>query len=203
MKPTKKDRGVAGLTILLSVVTMIFVIGLLVMIFALMGGELRDETQTRSANTSIVNESATVVAATDLAVAGYDDVDCGNIAVVENTTEAGIVTSGNYSVTTSASGCVIANLTTLYSGDWNVTYSYTYDVDSTASSTIENTTSSISGVTSWFPIIIVITAMVVLILLTVIIITAIRSSGLMGGGEGGSQMSRGQEGRKGGNIGTA
>jgi hypothetical protein len=46
----KEDKGVAGLNIILSIVTMIFVIGLLVMIFALMGGELQDATDD---NTSI------------------------------------------------------------------------------------------------------------------------------------------------------
>jgi len=44
MKFGKQDKGVAGLTVLLSLVTMLFVIGLLVMIFALMGGELMDAT---------------------------------------------------------------------------------------------------------------------------------------------------------------
>ena len=53
--------------------------------------------------------------------------------------------------------------------------------DVTAIDVINDTTVSISGVTDWFPIIIVITAMVVLILLTVIIITAIRGSGLVAG----------------------
>ena len=95
----KCERGVAGLTVLLSVVTFIFVIGLLVMIFSLMGGELIDAT-----------------------------------------------------------------------------------TDTTAISVINDTSTSISGVTDWFPIIIVITAMVVLILLTVIIISAIRGSGLLQGG---------------------
>jgi len=99
MRFSKKDKGVAGLTVLLSVVTMLFVIGLLVMIFALMGSEMSSAT-----------------------------------------------------------------------------------TDVTAQSVINNTTTSIAGVTSWFPIFIVITAMVVLILLTVIIITAIRGSGLMGQG---------------------
>ena len=41
----KVDKGVAGLTILLSLITMLFVIGLLVMIFALMGGEMQDAVQ--------------------------------------------------------------------------------------------------------------------------------------------------------------
>jgi hypothetical protein len=94
----KQDKGVAGLSILLSLITMLFVIGLLVMIFALMGGELMDST-----------------------------------------------------------------------------------TDTTAIGVINDTTSSISTVTDWYPIFIVIGAMVVLILLTVIIITAIRGSGMMGG----------------------
>ena len=92
----KYEKGTAGLSVLLSVITMLFVIGLIVMVFALMGGELQNAT---------------------------DNTEAQNV--------------------------------------------------------INDTTSSISGVTSWFPIIIVITAMVVLILLTVIIITAIRSSGLV------------------------
>lgn len=94
----KQDKGVAGLTILLSLLTMLFVIGLLVMIFSLMGGELQAST-----------------------------------------------------------------------------------TDTTAIGVINDTTTSISSVTDWFPIFIVIGAMVVLILLTVIIITAIRGSGLMAG----------------------
>ena len=101
MRKLKLDKGVAGLNVLLSVITMLFVIGLLVMIFALMGGEMRDAVEQDVAN----NETAVTV--------------------------------------------------------------------------INDTTTSISGVTSWFTIIIVITAMVVLILLTVIIISSIRSSGLM------------------------
>jgi len=92
----KKERGTAGLNVLLSVVTLIFVIGLIVMVFALMSGELQGATD-----------------------------------------------------------------------------------DPTAIQVINDTGSSIAGVTAWFPIIIVITAMVVLILLTVIIITAIRGSGLI------------------------
>jgi len=92
----KFDKGTAGLNVLLSVITMLFVIGLIVMVFALMGGELQDAT-----------------------------------------------------------------------------------TDPTATQVINETSTAISGVTSWFPIVIVITAMVVLILLTVIIITAIRGSGLV------------------------
>ena len=95
----KQDKGVAGLTIFLSLIVMLFVIGLLVMIFSLMGGELQGAT-----------------------------------------------------------------------------------TDATAIQVINDTTSSISSATDWFPIFIVIGAMVVLILLTVIIITAIRGSGLVATG---------------------
>lgn len=96
----KKDRGVAGLTILLSVVAMVFIIGFLVMVFAIIGSELQTNT-----------------------------------------------------------------------------------TDATAQDVINDTTTSIAGVTSWFPIIITITVMVALILLTVIIIVAIRSSGILAGGQ--------------------
>ena len=57
----KTDKGVAGLTVLLSVVTMIFVIGLLVMIFALMGGELSDATTDATAS-SVINNTTTSIA---------------------------------------------------------------------------------------------------------------------------------------------
>lgn len=100
----KKDRGVAGLTVFLSLITMLFVIGLLVMVFSLMSGELMDAT----------------------------------------------------------------------------------DENSTAEKVINDTSTSISGATEWFPLFIIIGAMVVLILLTVIIITAIRSSGLIAQGSRGA-----------------
>ena len=55
----KKDSGVAGLTILLSVIVMLFSIGLLVMIFALMGSEL--QTASQYTNTVSANETFTIV----------------------------------------------------------------------------------------------------------------------------------------------
>lgn len=41
----RKDKGYAGLEVLLSVVTMLFVIGFLVMVFSLIGAELEDQIQ--------------------------------------------------------------------------------------------------------------------------------------------------------------
>jgi hypothetical protein len=57
----KTDKGVAGLTILLSLVVMLFVIGLLVMIFSLMGGELMNATDDATA-TDVINETSGALA---------------------------------------------------------------------------------------------------------------------------------------------
>lgn len=53
----RKDKGVAGLTILLSLVTMLFVIGLIVMIFAIMGGKLQTATTDATA-VQVINDTA-------------------------------------------------------------------------------------------------------------------------------------------------
>jgi len=59
----KCDKGVAGLTILLSLVTMLFVIGLLIMIYALMGGELQDATTDATA-IDIINDTTVAISST-------------------------------------------------------------------------------------------------------------------------------------------
>jgi len=61
----KQDKGVAGLTILLSLVTMLFVIGLLVMIFALMGGELQSATDDETAIGVINDTTVSISSVTD------------------------------------------------------------------------------------------------------------------------------------------
>jgi len=61
----RQDKGVAGLTILLSLVTMLFVIGLLVMIFALMGGELQDATTDTTAIDVINDTTSSISSVTD------------------------------------------------------------------------------------------------------------------------------------------
>ena len=65
MKFGKQDKGVAGLTILLSLVTMLFVIGLLIMIFALMGGELQDATTDTTAIDVINDTTVSISSVTD------------------------------------------------------------------------------------------------------------------------------------------
>jgi len=62
----KEDKGVAGLNVLLSVIVMLFVIGFLVMIFSLMGGELQGAVQKDVTNNAtavqVINDTYTEIA---------------------------------------------------------------------------------------------------------------------------------------------
>ena len=57
----RKESGTAGLNVLLSVVVMLFVIGLVVMVFALMGGELMNATDDPTA-IGVINDTASSIA---------------------------------------------------------------------------------------------------------------------------------------------
>ena len=70
MRLGKQDEGVAGLTVLLSVITMLFVIGLLVMIFSLMGTNMADAIADDSAGG---NQSVQIINDTTVALAGVTD----------------------------------------------------------------------------------------------------------------------------------
>ena len=61
----KTDKGVAGLTIFLSLITMLFVIGLLVMVFAIMGGKLETATTDATAISVINDTTVAIASATD------------------------------------------------------------------------------------------------------------------------------------------
>lgn len=66
LKSLKEDRGVAGLEVLLSVIVMLFTIGFLVMIFALMGGELQgaveDDVTNNETAVNVINDTYTEIA---------------------------------------------------------------------------------------------------------------------------------------------
>jgi hypothetical protein len=64
-KLLKEKKGIAGLDLALSVITMIFVIGLLIMVYALMGGELQDATTDATAITIINDTTVAIADATD------------------------------------------------------------------------------------------------------------------------------------------
>ena len=57
----KKEKGVAGLNILLSVITMIFVIGIIVMAFQLTGAKMMDAT-TDAAADAVINDTKNSIA---------------------------------------------------------------------------------------------------------------------------------------------
>jgi hypothetical protein len=57
----KQDKGVAGLTILLGLITMLFVIGLLVMIFALMGNELGNAVGATTTAHGVIQNTSTAI----------------------------------------------------------------------------------------------------------------------------------------------
>jgi uncharacterized membrane protein len=181
-KKFKQDTGVAGLTILLSLIVMLFVIGLLVMIFSIMGAKLETSTYDTTTGT-VTNESLGIVTNSTnetLAYSTLRDVVC-SVSSVNNATGGEILTATNY--TAYPTECkLILTATSLYNGtSLNVSYSYTYEADNTATGVMNDTVHSVASTTDWFDIFIVIGAMVVLILLTVIIITAIRSSGMIDG----------------------
>jgi len=176
----KHDKGVAGLTILLSLIVMLFIIGLIVMIFTLMSSSLATatyDTTTVSGEAGYIN--ATTYTLTNLGADGNP-----TITGITNATSGLAIASGNWTI---ASG-VITNATAVV---WdNASISYTYEASNTGTDVINETSSAIAGVTDWFSIFIVIGAMVVLILLTVIIITAIRGSGMIetGNSEGANNV---------------
>ena len=95
---SSKDRGQAGLSILLSVIVMLFIIGLIVMIFTLMGNSLSIATYT-TATDSIANETLTTVTETgeSLSVSGLRDVTC-SVNEILNSSDGIIIASSNYTV---------------------------------------------------------------------------------------------------------
>lgn len=173
----RKDKGVAGLTILLSLVVMLFIIGLIVMIFVIMSAELRDSDTlyTRTSAITVGQESISLTTGgTAVANAVHRDAICTFVAVYNGTT---LLASGNV---TEVSECTFAN-NSAYS-TWRLNYSYTYEADDGGAGVINDTGTSLATVTDWYDIFVVIGAMVVLILLVVVIITSIRSSGMVSGG---------------------
>lgn len=61
----RTDKGVAGLTILLSLIVMLFVIGLLVMIFSIMSGKLQTSTTDATAIQVINDTGQSMASVTD------------------------------------------------------------------------------------------------------------------------------------------
>ena len=173
----KYDKGVAGTNVLLGLVVSLFVIGLLVMIFALMGSSLRTASFD-STTATVTNETGAWINTTEY--------------VVDGSTANGfssLVITGLLNLTANEP-IVLANITTTTTGFTNATailwedevyvsYTYVFNAENTATRVINDTTEAIAGATDFFDLFIVIGSMVVLVLLTIIIIVAIRNSGML------------------------
>lgn len=65
MQEFKREPGIAGLTILLSVVAMVFIIGFLVMIFAIMGANLKQNVATsvtdNASSIKVINDTTNAI----------------------------------------------------------------------------------------------------------------------------------------------
>ena len=176
-KELSQKKGVAGLNVLLSLIAMLFMIGIIIMVFVIAGAKLRTAvatTESATATQSSISFSDAGVTLT--ACNGAIDGTVSSITSVINNSVT--LTSANYTY----SGCVLyATATSEYNGTTvdNVTYAYTYGGE--AGQVINETYTSLGETTDWFPTFIVLGAMVVLILLVVIIINSIRSSGITQG----------------------
>lgn len=174
-----KDKGVAGLGMLISVLTSIFVIGLLVSLFVISGGEFEENLWEET--TDSLNETISAVDNTTGVSVSTDSLrNCKDLTItaIHNTTEGGTeITSSDYTI----SGCsLLANAGSTFTDEnWHVVGTAVYDADTVGSLATNDTSSAISDVTTWFPIIIIITAVVVIILLVSLIIGAIKGAGMV------------------------
>lgn len=174
---------------MLSVIVMLFIIGLLIAVFSIMGSELKTSVAdiSKSSVTTETGEllSSNVTSATGVSVAKATLRDFAGVSITSlyANNYSGtyvLLNSGNY--TFSTAGVVkFTDASTYNQTQVNVTYTYTYTTDTRSQDIMNDTVTGLAETSNWFDIFIVITAMVVLILLTVIIVTAIRSSGMIAG----------------------
>ena len=177
----KKEKGqVGGVSILIGTVSALFIIGFLVMIYALIGGALlNNDVVYDTAGGSLLNETQTFTNTTGntTSVSTLRGISLSAIIITNATTGGEVVNSANYTV---SGGTITAIDGSTYQGQLvNVSASYSYLREATSWRVLNSTVEAISGVVTWFSIIIIITVMVVLILLTALIIRAIRGTGFV------------------------
>ena len=175
----RTEKGQAGLNILLSVVTMLFLLGMIIMIYVYSGSKLEDAVATTT-TVNVGNETITTLTevARNLAYYGYWEVACSNF-IVTNASSGATVPATNY---TGGGGCTIAIKTASVS-NWNATtvnvsYTATHKTYSDDVLVINKTKQAIGSTVDWFDIIVVMSALVVLVLLIVLIVRAIKTTGI-------------------------
>ncbi len=80
MKSRNDEGDGKGLNILLSVVTILFIIGLVIFIFSLMGGAFGDTTAVTQ-NNAVVNETLTFTNETETSVANLNQVQLNDVVL--------------------------------------------------------------------------------------------------------------------------
>ena len=183
-------KGVAGLNILLSVISMIFMIGIIVMVFVIAGSRLKTSMADIfiSDTQSVVNESLTTnvtdTVPQDVALATERDF-VGTAGVLWTLNKSnGVyleVPVANYTMTSAGSIYLITPYDHYNNTEGLLSYTYTYTTEAVAQDVINDTSTSLGEVPDWFPTFIVLVALVVLILLVVIIINSIKQSGMTEG----------------------
>ena len=178
-----RKKGVAGLEILLSLIAMLFMIGIIVMVFVIAGARLQESVSGGDFldGLTTTNETEAFANTTGYTVTNAGLREAQSFAVTDlwNATTKGKgyynLSLANNKVSISATG-ILTNATNTEYINLSVSYTLEYLKDATAVKSINDTYQSISDVTDWFPTFIVLGALVVLILLVVIIITAIKRS---------------------------
>ena len=184
-----KNKGVAGLEIFLAVITLLFMIGLVVMIFQIASANLKSSSAVANAvTTSALTQNAVIVNTTGTnlttcistyyATGGH----VSSITSVVNQSGAITIDPANYTATQCGIKATAAAEALFLNTGWNVTYLVSYGGASWT--TINDTGAAIATAPTWFSTFIVLAALVVLVLLVVYIIRAIQGSGITGGGGG-------------------
>lgn len=187
-KLLKGKKGQVGLNIFMALVVMLFVVGFLVMVFILVAEELEETAQTSTSG--VVNNETINLSSSGLGTnvsyrtLGYDDLSV-TIVRIQNISDPAVTLSTPENYTAWSYGVLLANATGSYDGvAVNVTYSYVYNADTTASLSINSAGESLNDTVDWFPIMLIIGAVVVLVFLLVIALRALKGSGILGMGGG-------------------
>jgi len=181
---SKSKKAQAGMQLFTGIVVSIFMIGLIVMSFTLLGNKVIEEayeTGTRSSTELNFNLTSTD--------GGFNLTDCGkayessitSVTSVINSTGGETVDSGNYTY----SNCKLYPIVANYNNTLvNVSYSYNSITNYGDLEALRSTTTEVADVPDWFGLFILMGAMVVIILMVVLIISAIKQANMGSGGTG-------------------
>ena len=181
-KVLKQKKGVAGLEVLLSIISMLFMIGIIIMVFVIGGTKLEETVSTGDFldSTTVANEVGAYSNETGYTLAGASSYNAESFAITGawNETSGVAIALANFSVSSTG---VVTNASILTYEAVNFSYTYNYLQDMSSAEVINDTYTSLGSTTDWFPTFIILGAMIVLVLLVVIIITSIKRSGITEG----------------------